>query len=106
MVNLNDFLYLYCLKPSTHHGYFEFHPWDRKSRVVRGFLSSFHDWKSRYLFIYGKEWETASDEVWGEVPKLPCTWKVPTLGAFFPSFDSFHLLSMCILLILILFFLQ
>ena len=46
MITLNEFLYLYCLKPSTHHGYFELLPRDRKSRVVSGFLSSFRDWKS------------------------------------------------------------
>ena len=43
MVNLNDFLYLYYLKPSTHYGYFEFYPWDRSSRVVRDLPSSFRD---------------------------------------------------------------
>ena len=42
MITLNEFLYLYHLKPSTHYGYFELFPWDRKSRVVTGFPSSFH----------------------------------------------------------------
>ena len=52
MITLNEFLYLYRLKPSTHHGYFELLPWDRKSRVVSGFLSSFRDWKSWFFFFF------------------------------------------------------
>ena len=43
MIALNEFLYLYHLKPSTHYGYFKLLPWDRKSRVVFGFPSSFRD---------------------------------------------------------------
>ena len=66
----------------AHYGYFEFHPWDRQSRVVYGLHSSFRDWKSRYFFVYVKGWKTASNEVWGEVPPLPRTCEVPTLGAF------------------------
>ena len=62
MITLNKFLYLYCLRPSIHHGYFELLPWDRKSRVVSGFLSSFCDWKSRYFFISGTSWETVFDD--------------------------------------------
>ena len=62
MITLNEFLYLYCLKASTHYGYFELLPWDRKSRVVRGFPFSFHDWKSWYFFVSGKGWETLSDD--------------------------------------------
>ena len=46
MITLNKFLFLYCLKASTHYGYFELLPWTRKSRIVRGFPSSFRDWKS------------------------------------------------------------
>ena len=44
MITLNEFLFLYHLKTSTHYGYFELLPWDRKSRIVRGFPSSFWDW--------------------------------------------------------------
>nr|POF14707.1 hypothetical protein CFP56_34191 [Quercus suber] len=35
MISLNEFLFLYHLKASTHYGYFKLLPWDRKSRVVR-----------------------------------------------------------------------
>ena len=73
MITLNKFLYLYCLRPSIHHGYFELLPWDRKSRVVSGFLSSFCDWKSRYFFISGTSWETVFDDFQGEVPRLLTT---------------------------------
>ena len=53
MITSNEFLFLYRLKASTHYGYFELLPWDRESRVVKGFPSSFRDWKSRYFFIFG-----------------------------------------------------
>ena len=51
MISLNEFLFLYRLKASTHYGYFELLPWDRKSRIVRGFPSSLRDWKSCYFFV-------------------------------------------------------
>jgi len=41
MTMLNKILHLYRLKPSTHHGYFELLPWDRNSRVISRFPSSF-----------------------------------------------------------------
>ena len=46
MIILNEFLHLYRLKPSTHYGYFAILPWNRESRIVRSFPTSFHDWKS------------------------------------------------------------
>ena len=52
MITVNDFLFLYHLKASTHYGYFKLLPWDRKFRIVRGFPSSFCDWKSRYFFLF------------------------------------------------------
>ena len=45
-ITLNEFLYLYCLQPSTHYGYFELLPWNRESRIVRSFPTSFCDRKS------------------------------------------------------------
>ena len=62
MISLNEFLFSYHLKAFTHYGYFELLPWDRKSRIVRGFPSSFCDLKSRYFFISGTGWETLSDD--------------------------------------------
>ena len=70
MISLNEFLFLYHLKASTHYGYFELLPWDRKSRIVRGFPSSLRDWKSCYFFVSRAGWETLSDNSWGEVPRL------------------------------------
>ena len=64
MITLNGFYHLYCLKPSTHHGYFEILPWDRKSRVVSRFPSSFRDWKSWYFFVFGSGWVTMSNDLW------------------------------------------
>ena len=83
MITLNEFLFLYRLKTFTHYGYFELLPWDRKSRIVRGFPSSFWDWKSRYFFISGTGWETLSNDFWGEVPRLLRKWEVPAFGAYF-----------------------
>ena len=93
MITLNEFLLLYHLKASTSYGYFELLPWDRKSRIVRGFPSSFRDWKSRYFFISGMGWETLSDDFWGEVLRLLRKWEVPALGAYFHCLllFSFHI---------------
>ena len=87
MIMLKEFLFLYRSKPSTHYGYFELLPWDRKSRVVSRFPSSFHDWKSQYFFIFGTGRETMLDNLWGEVPRLLRKWEVPTLGAYFHRFS-------------------
>ena len=81
MIRVNEFLYLYCLKPSTHYGYYELLLWDRKFRFVNNLPSYFYDWKLRYFFISGTSWETILDEVWGEVPKLLRKWEIPSLGA-------------------------
>ena len=43
MITLNDFFHLYHLKPSTHYGYLELLPWNRESRIVRNFPTSFCD---------------------------------------------------------------
>ena len=40
MTTLNEFLHLYCLKPSTHHRYFKLLPWDKNYIVVSRFPSS------------------------------------------------------------------
>ena len=94
MITLNEFLFLYRLKASTHYGYFELLPWTRKSRIIMGFPSSFHDWKSRYFFISRTGWETLSDDFWWEVPRLLQKWEVLALGAYFhcPLLFFFHVL--------------
>ena len=54
MITLNEFLFLYKLKPSTYYRYFELSPWDKQTKVVLEFPTSFHDWKSRYFFMSGE----------------------------------------------------
>ena len=46
IITLNEFLHLYHLKASTHYGYFELLPWNKESRIVRSFPTSFRNWKS------------------------------------------------------------
>ena len=69
VITLNEFLFFYKLKPSTHYGYFEFSPWDKQTKIVHEFPTSFHDWKSRYFFVSG-EFEMLSNDLWGKVPRL------------------------------------
>ena len=68
MITINEFLFSYRLKASTHYGFFELLPWDRKSR---------------YFFIFGLGWETLFDDFWREIPRLLQKWEVPMLGAYF-----------------------
>ena len=82
MITLNEFLFLYKLKPSTHYRYFELTPLDKQTKVVHEFPTSFHDWKSRYFFVSG-EFKTLSNDLWGEVPRLLQGWEIPTLATLF-----------------------
>ena len=82
MLMVNEFVHLYHLKESREFGYYEFVPWDRKSRLVADLPSSFRYWKSRYFFVLGDGWETLSDDFWGDVPRLLRRWETPLLGAF------------------------
>ena len=43
IINLNEFLHFYRLKPFTHYRYFELLPWNRESRIIRSFHTSFRD---------------------------------------------------------------
>ena len=78
---MNEFLYLYHLKPFTHYGYFKLLPWNKESWIIGSFPTSFHDWNSWYFFIFGSGWETMSDDLWGEVSWLLRKWEIPSLGA-------------------------
>ena len=98
MLTVNEFVHLYRLKESKEFGYYEFIPWDRKSRLVADLPSSFRYWKSRYFFVSRDGWETLSDDFWGDVPRLLCQWKTLLLSTFalqemlpFPSLFSFIL---------------
>ena len=94
MITLNEFLYLYRLKPSTHYGYFELLPWNRESKIVYNFLTSFRDQKSQYLFISGSGWETMSNDLWGEVPQLLQKWEIPSLGTSLFLFIKLAILTL------------
>ena len=66
-------------------------PCVRKARIIADLPSSIQYWKSRFFFMFEDEWETPSNEFWGEVPRLICRWRALSLGA--PSFrKSFFLL--------------
>ena len=67
---LNEFIFLYCLKESKEFGYYEFMPWDKRSRLIVDLPSSFYYWKFRYFFVSGDGWETHFDDFWGDVPRL------------------------------------
>ena len=41
MIKVNELVYLYRLKASKKHGYYELFPWERRTRIVRDFPSSF-----------------------------------------------------------------
>ena len=85
MLTVNEFVHLYRLKESKEFGYYEFVPWDRKSRLVADLPLSFRYWKSRYFFVSGDGWETLSDDFWGNVPRLLRRWETPLLGVFTPQ---------------------
>ena len=58
MIKVDELLYLYCLKLSKEHGYYELVPWERRTRIVRDLTSSFRYWKSQFFFVSGDDWET------------------------------------------------
>ena len=45
IIQVDEFIHLYCLRSSTHSGYWEFKPWDMKSRLV---------FDSPLLFVNGR----------------------------------------------------
>ena len=81
MIKVDELVYFYRLKGSKEHGYYKLVPWEKMTRIVRDLPSSFKYWKSRFFFVSEDEWETPSDEVWGDLPKLLRRWKTPSLGA-------------------------
>ena len=56
MITINEFVYLYRLKEFKEFGYYEFVPWNRKSRLVVDLPSSLHNWKFRFSFVSGDGW--------------------------------------------------
>lgn len=70
MIRVDEFVYFYRLKEFKEYGYYELVPWDRKARIVTELPSSFRYWKSRFFFVSRDDWETQTDEVWGDDPRL------------------------------------
>ena len=92
MIKVGELVHMYCLKESKEYGYYELVPWERKTRIVKGLLSSFKYWKSRFFFVSGDDFKTLSSGEWGDVPRLLRRWGTPTLGAsVFPHVTIFFL---------------
>ena len=104
MITKNEFVHLYHLKESKEFGYYEFVPWDRKSRLIVDLPSSFHYWKSTYFFVSGDGWETLSDDFWEDVPRLLQWWDTPLLSAFAPHEMLFSSLTSYLYWLLLLIF--
>ena len=81
IIKVDEFTYLYHLEESKEYRYYKHVPWVRKVRIITDLLSSFRYWKSRFFFVFGDDWETPFDEVWGDIPRLLCCWRAPSLGA-------------------------
>ena len=41
-----------------------------RTRIVKGLPSSFKYWKSKFLFIFGDDFEIPSSKVWGDLLRL------------------------------------
>ena len=95
MLRVDKLMYLYRLKESKEHGYYELVPWERRTRIVKGLPSSFRYWKSKFFFVSEDDFETLSGEVWGELPRLHHQWGTLTLGASLFLYSSFKLCCVC-----------
>ena len=81
MLKVDKLVYLYRLKESKEHGYYELVPWERRTRIVRGLPSSFRYCKSQFFLVFEDDFETPSNGVWGDLSRLLHRWGTPTLGA-------------------------
>ena len=81
MIKVDELVYLYCLKVSKEHKYYELLPWERRTRIVRDLPLSFRHWKSRFFFVFEDDFETPSNKVWGDLPRSHHWWGTPNLGA-------------------------
>lgn len=86
MTRVDEFICLYHLKESKEYENYKLMPWVRKARIIIDLPSSFRYWKLRFFFVSRDEWETLSDEFWGEVLRLLRRWRALSLGALvFPQ---------------------
>ena len=74
---IDEFLHLYSLRRFKIPVYWEFKPWDRKSRLVFDSPSSFHKWKTSLFFVSGDGWETIPSESSNDALKLLRSWGTP-----------------------------
>ena len=81
MLKVDELIYLYRLKESKENMYYKLVPWERRTKIVRRLPSSFKYWKSRFFFVSEDDFETPSNEVWGDLPRLLRRWRTSTLGA-------------------------
>ena len=81
MLKVDELIYLYRLKESKEHGYYKLVPWERRTKIVKRLPSSFKYWKSRFFFVSDDDFETPSNEVWGDLLRLLRRWRTPTLSA-------------------------
>ena len=51
MLKVDELVYLYYLKESKEHGYYELVPWERRTRIIRGLLSSFRFGSPGFFFV-------------------------------------------------------
>ena len=91
MIKVGELVHMYRLKGSKKYEYYESVPWGRKTRIVKGLLSSFRYWKSRFFFVSGDDAETPFSRDRGNILRLLRQWGTPTLGAslFLPVISSF-----------------
>ena len=91
MIKVGELVHMYRLKGSKEYGYYESVPWGRKTRIVKGLLSSFRYWKSRFFFVSGDDFETPFSKDWDDILRLLRRWGTSTLGAslFLPVISSF-----------------
>ena len=54
VIKRDEFLHFYHLRKSKDLGYYEFKPWDRASRLILDYPSSFQNWKPNFFFISGR----------------------------------------------------
>ena len=70
VIRKDKFLHFYRLRKSKDPGYYEFKLWDRASRLILDYPSSFRKRKPNLFFIFGSDWEYVLSEDLDEAPKF------------------------------------
>lgn len=83
ILRIEEFLHLNHLKQSKVPSYWEFKPWDKRSRLVFDSPSPLREWKTSFFFVFGDGWETTPCENLNDVSKLLHRWGIPESGASF-----------------------